>query len=100
MMRLRQQAQREKGKRMADEQELAARITKALTIARDDVYDGDHHKMWAIDQIVRALTGCQMVTLTAKDYQGADYSYEAQGESDEYLEFVDQAGGWDEGIAP
>jgi hypothetical protein len=85
---------------MADEQELAARIAKALTIARDDVYDGDHHKMWAIDQIVRALTGCPVVTKAGKDYRGTIYTYEAQGESEEYLRFVADAGNWDEGIAP
>ena len=79
---------------------LADRITKALAIARDDVYDGDHHKLWAIDQMVRALTGCPMVTRTAKDYRGEEYSYEAQGESAEYLRFVHEAGNWDEGTAP
>ena len=38
--------------------ELQAKITKALNLA--NVYgniDGDHHKMWVIDQIVRTLTG-------------------------------------------
>lgn len=34
------------------------RIENALDIAmRYGSYDGGHHKMWAIDQIVRALTG-------------------------------------------
>lgn len=38
-----------------------ARIAKALEFA--DCYggiDGDHHKMWVIDQMVRALTDCPM----------------------------------------
>lgn len=32
------------------------RIELALSYM-NDVYDGDHHKMWVIDQMVRALTG-------------------------------------------
>ena len=33
-------------------------IDKALEIARNCAgYDGDDHKMWVIDQMVRALTG-------------------------------------------
>lgn len=75
----------------------AARTQKALEIAcRYGGIDGAHHKTWAIDQMVRALTGCPE----------AD---EVQGESEEYLEFVRTAKdgedgpdtyGWDEGIAP
>lgn len=79
---------------------LADRIVKALKYAEDGVYDGAHHKDWVIDQMVRALTGCPMVTKAGKDYLGAIYSYEAQGESGEYLRFVHEIGGWDEGIAP
>jgi hypothetical protein len=76
------------------------RIAKALSIAPDGAYDGDHHKMWVLDQMVRALTGCPMVTRSAVDANGENYSYEAQGESEEYERFVDEVGGWDEGIAP
>ena len=76
------------------------RIAKALEFAPDSMYDGEHHKTWAIDQIVRALTGCPMVTRTAIDYRGEEYSYETQGESEEYLRFVEANEGWDEGIAP
>lgn len=83
---------------------LAGRIAKALSIAPDGMYDGDHHKMWVLDQMVRALTGCPVVTKTAKDCRGEEYSYQAQGESEEYLRFVHEVGGrdagWDEGIAP
>lgn len=78
-----------------------ARIRKALEIAPDGMYDGEHHKAWTIDQMVRALTGCPMVTKTATDVRGAEYAYEAQGESEEYRAFVTAAeGGWDEGVAP
>jgi hypothetical protein len=85
------------------------RIEKALEIAMTTVVDGDHHKMWTIDQMVRALTGCPMILRTAVDCNGKDYSYYAQGESDEYEEFVSAAKygeygpdtyEWDEGVAP
>jgi hypothetical protein len=33
------------------------RIAKALGWAMYGSFDGEHHKMWAIDQMVRALTG-------------------------------------------
>lgn len=41
-----------------DKQELNKRIKKALDIAfQYGQIDGDHHKTWVIDQIVRILTG-------------------------------------------
>jgi len=85
------------------------RITRALYIAQGGTTDGGHHKMWVIDQMVRALTGCPMVERTAIDYRGETYAYETQGESMEYREFVRQyedgedgpdTYSWDEGIAP
>lgn len=81
-----------------------ARIAKALEIAAENgMYDGDRHKQWVIDQMVRALTGCPVITRSAVDYQGEPYEYEAQGESPEYQAFtLDDEGeyAWDEGIAP
>lgn len=50
-----------------------------------------------------------MIEVTAKDYRGRDYTYQTQGESDEYKEWVkalqDGEDGletyeWDMGIAP
>ena len=77
------------------------RISNALAIVADGVDDGDHHKMWIIDQMVRALTGCPMVTRTSRDYRGNEYTYETQGESEEYRRFVAAyEADWDEGIAP
>lgn len=83
---------------------------KALDIAtRSGGTDGDHHKMWVIDQMVRALTGCPMVEDTAIDCNGKSYTYQRQGESDEYKEWVRQRCDgedgpdtyhWDIGIAP
>lgn len=84
-------------------------IAKALECADDGSTDGAHHKMWVIDQMVRALTGCPMVKRTAIDCNGRKYGYEAQGESPEYLAWVKefeagedgpQTYEWDTGIAP
>jgi hypothetical protein len=65
-----------------------ARIAAALDVAR--LYgctDGAHHKMWVIDQMVRALTG-----------GGGGI---AGPVTDEYREFAaDAEDDWDEGIAP
>ncbi|MEQ7008420.1 hypothetical protein ABN028_19800 [Actinopolymorpha sp. B17G11] len=82
-----------------------AKIEKALKIAGEYAYiDGSHHKTWTIDQMVRALTGCPLVTETARDYQGKEYSYTAQGESEDYRHFIatddEDDSPWDEGIAP
>lgn len=83
------------------------RIKKALDIAEN--LEGADHKQWIIDQMVRALTGCPLVQRTAKDWQGHPYTFEAQGESQEYLDWVaasedgedgPQTYEWDTGIAP
>lgn len=84
---------------------LEDRIKKALDLASND--DGAHHKQWCIDQMVRALTGCPVVERTSHD---GSYTYETQGESEEYLAWLRAYEGdpddeaqyypWDEGIAP
>lgn len=86
------------------------RIALALGAARElGAHDGDHHKAYAIDQMVRHLTGCRYVPVTAVDVRGKQYSYERLGESDEYEAWVaDTKSGedgpetycWDEGIPP
>jgi hypothetical protein len=44
----------------------ADRIAKAIDIAKSNgTNDGAHHKMWVIDQMVRALAGCPTVTRSA-----------------------------------
>jgi hypothetical protein len=53
------------------------RVSKALLIAKEAIHEGDHHRMWVIDQMVRALTGDQ-------------YNQWVKSLDDE----------WDEGIAP
>ena len=89
--------------------DLKKRIDLALEYAvRYGGTDGGHHKMWVIDQIVRALTGCPMITKTSQ-YNGTTYEYTDQGESDEYNKLVADAKAgedgpntyeWDTGIAP
>lgn len=86
------------------------RIGRALEIAvRYGGIDGDHHKTWVIDQMVRALTGCPMVEKSAIDCNRKPYCYEAQGESGEYVKLIADAKAgedgpetydWDEGIPP
>lgn len=86
------------------------RIEKALELAiQYGRIDGDHHKAWVIDQMVRALTGCPMEKKETKDCNGVDYDYDAQSECDEYIKLVkDTCDGkdgpdtydWDVGIAP
>jgi len=62
------------------------KIETALKIAfRFGQIDGSHHKMWVINQMVRALTGDDYATWIAK--------YEESDDKDDYYE-------WDTGIAP
>ena len=88
--------------------EYQERIDKALQYAADyGQIDGAHHKTWVIDQMVRALTGCPTIKVKECGYNG-DYTYEKQGESEPYKEFIriystDEDGEeyeWDTGIAP
>lgn len=86
------------------------RIQAALDVAhRSGSIDGDHHKTWVIDQMIRHLTNCPTETRPATDTHGNQYTYAALGESDEYTAWVaahnDGEDGpntyeWDEGIAP
>lgn len=84
------------------EAELHDRIQKALDHASDAVYDGESHKMWVIDQMVRALTGCPIITKTGLSglYNSELFHYKAQGESDEYRAFTATVPEWDEGVTP
>lgn len=65
------------------------RIKKALDVAfRYSQIDGAHHKAWAIDQMVRALTG--------DDYEAWVKKYEHDDENDDPGDYYE----WDVGIAP
>lgn len=64
------------------------RINKALSIAwQYGQIDGSHHKMWVIDQMVRALCG------TEKEYNDWVEAYEVPIGDDDCYE-------WETGIAP
>lgn len=86
------------------------RCRKAIEIAvKYGGFDGDHHKAWVIDQMVRVLTGCPTVIKTANDHRGKMYEYEALCESEEYARIVREACSgedgpdtyeWNEGIPP
>ena len=51
---------------------MAANLAQAaIEIAvRDGGIDGEHHKQWVLDQMVRALTGCPMVERSATNCRG------------------------------
>lgn len=64
------------------------RIEKALDFAwQYGQIDGSHHKMWVIDQMVKALCGSE------EEYNKWVNEYEEPFESGDYYE-------WDTGIAP
>lgn len=85
------------------------KIKKALDYAfKYSQHDGGHHKMWCIDQMVRALLECPIETKTVKR-DGVVYSFEEQGESNKYKKWIKEyCNGedgpetyeWDEGIPP
>jgi hypothetical protein len=66
--------------------------------------DGAHHKQFVIDQVLRCLTGCELIQKTAVDCNEKPYTYMAYGESAEYLEWVreykETGAEWDIGVAP
>jgi hypothetical protein len=69
--------------------DLQARLTEAIQYAiKYGGIDGDHHKAWVIDQMVRAMTGCPKVKGLGQDADGNSYAYEEQGESTEYRVLV------------
>lgn len=71
-------------KKVTDEKRRANKaLKKAFRFAQ---IDGDHHKMWVIDQMVRALTG--------KDYKAWVKEYEGDP-NDEENHYT-----WDTGTPP
>jgi len=68
------------------------RIDKAINIAiAYGGIDGGRHKAWVIDQMVRALTGCPIVSKIAYDVNEVEYSYAEYGENEEYLTLIKEA---------
>lgn len=76
------------------------RIAEALRIAlRYGQCDGGHHKMWVIDQMIRALCGVveddkpnPEYTKLIRDYEIPDADIDGEDANKEYS--------WDTGIAP
>ena len=67
--------------------DLTGAINKALQLAFDyGQFDGDHHKMWVIDQMVRALLGVEYA-----QWVEAYQEFDEEGEPQYF---------WDEGVAP
>lgn len=69
---------------MSNEERLQLRVSAALELAgRFGQTEGDHHRCWVIDQMVRALTGGdpEYGQWVAERCHGGEYE-------------------WDEGIAP
>lgn len=65
------------------------RIKQALEqIADFGDTDGGHHKQWALDQVVRILTGCPVKQKTVTHPDGTEYSYAVLGESEEYHKWL------------
>ncbi|MDO8584685.1 MAG: hypothetical protein Q7R85_01010 [bacterium] len=95
-----------------NQEALQARIDKALKIAVESGgVDGEHHKAWVIDQMVRELTGCPTVQRKSPFpwADGKKHVIDTLGESKEYLKLVREARegedgpktyDWDTGIAP
>ncbi len=95
---------------------LKSRVASALKVAESfGAFDGAHHKMWVIDQMVRTLTGCPFVQKERPYREHGDrgkeltHKYSTLGESPEYLAFVakfdeddegEKNNGWDVGVAP
>jgi hypothetical protein len=94
----------------ADPARMRHAIAKALQIAfQSSQVDGDHHKAWVLDQMVRALTGCPLVEKSAIDCRNQPYTYKGFGESELYETFIAKAKAgedgpdtydWDLGIPP
>lgn len=63
--------------------------------------DGDHHKQWVMDQVIRILKGTPVILKIAKWANGhSEYRFNTGEPSKKYLKWVEDNEGWEEGIAP
>ncbi len=72
-----------------DPEDLRKRIEKALSFAREGQIDGAHHKAWSIDQMVRVLLGCELVTYDAMMLNGQGYIRQEQAPNEAYVQYID-----------
>lgn len=78
--------------------ELQERIEDALEVAFQwGQVDGDHHKAWVIDEMVRCLTGCASAKglHETDEYKQWVAKYEQSDDEDDDCFYE-----WDTGIAP
>lgn len=90
-------------------------IEKAIEYAhRYGQIGGAHHRLWVIDQMVRALLECPVLEETATDSGGIPFKYTYQGESFKYNKLIkdyeyksddghyekEKIYEWDLGVAP
>ena len=69
--------------------EMQNRVEHALGVAIQMAStDGAHHKMQCIDQMIRALMGCQPVLCSAVDYKSKQYHYYKLESNKKYKKFV------------
>lgn len=95
---------------MATQEELETRIAHTVELILDyGSIDGAHHKQWVLDQALRILTGCPLVTRMKKDHLGNPFVLQVLGENEEYTALIKnfcqgEEGPddyeWDTGIAP
>lgn len=87
---------------------MQVRISNAMMLA--DIYggiDGEHHKEWLLDQMVRALTGCKFEIINGRSVDIKEVDHDKP--SEEYTAWItariedgdyEWGEGWHEGIAP
>lgn len=92
--------------RSSEAKELRAMYLALLDRADWDMQESSSAPRESFTDVRRELgdriTGCPMVELTSRfpDAHGHSYTFDGQGESEQYLRFVHAEPGWDEGIAP
>lgn len=72
------------------ELQVGDKIGRALAlIFRYGGIDGEHHKTWLLDQVVRTLTECPQVDKLKVLKDGTSFTYKTLGESEEYKKFCE-----------
>lgn len=72
-------------------------------IERYGQIDGEHHKLWVLDQVARILKGCPITVSVAKwDDSEPEWRFQVGKQSDEYKRWARNMAkdGYDKGIAP
>lgn len=75
-------------------------------ISRYGQIDGDHHKLWVLDQVARILHGTPVTVKRATWQNGpvreVEYRFSTGTPSKKYLKWMEsmQADGYDVGVAP